>query len=247
MKVLVLGGSGVTGKLVVRQLIEKGIATCTLVRDGRKLDDVKSPLLTVIEGTALDLPLERLSAIVPDCSVIVSCLGHNVTLKGLFGKPRKLVTDSLKRVCSVVSASASPCRVILMNTTGNRNRAIREPYSFLDRVILGMFTLLLPPQSDNVTAARYLSETAGRNSGFEWVIVRPDTLVDEPEESGYSVYEKIQRSPVFNAPIVSRINVAAFMARLASEDSVWAEWKYRMPVVYNQQARQVCAYNEGWS
>lgn len=63
-----------------------------------------------------------------DCDAAVSCLGHNLTFKGMFGKPRLLVTDTVECICQAIKSnkSGSPVKVVLMNTTGNSNRDIPE-------------------------------------------------------------------------------------------------------------------------
>ena len=54
-------------------------------------------------------------------NAIVSCLGHNMSFKGIFGKPRRLVTDATKRLCTAIKAGEpeSTVKYILMNTVGN--------------------------------------------------------------------------------------------------------------------------------
>ena len=66
-----------------------------------------------------------------------------------------------------------------MNTTGNRNRDLNEPISLTQQVIIGLLRLVLPPHVDNEQAADYLRSTTGQNDGLiDWVVVRPDNLID---------------------------------------------------------------------
>ena len=233
MNVLILGATGATGKLVVQKMLAGDIQVRAVVRDTAKLDSIKSPRLTIFQGTILDLSLNTIEEILTGCDVIVSCLGHNLTFRGMFGKPRLLVTDSIKRICEAASRKDNKYKLILMNTTANQNREIRENYPISARAVLGLLSLILPPQKDNVNAAKYLSECIGKNGNVEWIVVRPDTLKNEENDSEYSVYEEIQRDPVFNAGKVSRINVSDFMVRLVKDDLLWEEWKFKMPVLYN--------------
>ena len=48
-------------------------------------------------------PYAELNEYVEGCNAIVSCLGHNMSFQGIFGKPRKLVTDATKRLCSAIN------------------------------------------------------------------------------------------------------------------------------------------------
>ena len=43
-------------------------------------------------------------------------------------------------------------KFVLMNTAGNRNRDLDEPFSFGERIVMGMVRLLIPPQQDNEKA-----------------------------------------------------------------------------------------------
>ncbi|KAA3631620.1 MAG: NAD(P)-dependent oxidoreductase, partial [Proteobacteria bacterium] len=73
-----------------------------------------------------------------------------------------------------------------------------------------------------------------RNDPFvEWVVVRPDNLVDRPEVSRYVVHRSPTRSAIFDAGVTSRANVAQFMADLMTGDALWRQWRYRMPVIYD--------------
>jgi len=233
MKVLLLGASGATGSLVKNALLEKSINVCAIVRNPETLKKNDDQNLEIIKGNVLDLPEKKLGEIINECAAAISCLGHNITLKGIYGKPHLLVTNSVKRICEVAKAQNRLFKFVLMNTTANRNRDVKESYSIGDRIVLGIFNLLLPPQNDNVNAAKYLSKTIGHNKNIEWIAVRPDTLINESGVSGYTVVEGIRRSPVFDAGKVSRINVSDFITRLLCDENEWNKWKYEMPVIYN--------------
>jgi hypothetical protein len=100
--------------------------------------------------------------------------------------------------------------------------------------VIGLLRLLLPPHPDNEKAADYLRIKVGQNNpNIEWVTVRPDSLIDEENVTGYSVYKSPIRSAIFNPGKTSRINVGHFMARLISDENLWNKWKGQMPVIYN--------------
>jgi hypothetical protein len=107
-------------------------------------------------------------------------------------------------------------------------------------LVIRLLRHLLPPQSDNEQAADYLRVEIGQNhEDIDWVVVRPDTLVDEEEVTEHQQYPSPIRDPVFNAGKTSRINVAHFMADLIMDSDTWTEWKGRMPVIYNSARSQV--------
>lgn len=124
---------------------------------------------------------------------------------------------------------------MLMNTTGNRNRSLNEPISVGQKLVMGLISILLPPQSDNETAATYLSMNIGQNNKLiEWVAVRPDTLINDDNVTEYELYASPTRSALFNPGKTSRINVGNFMAKLIVENDLWNKWKGQMPVIYNK-------------
>ncbi|MEC7182883.1 MAG: NAD(P)H-binding protein, partial [Bdellovibrionota bacterium] len=166
------------------------------------------------------------------CQGVGSCLGHNMTFKGIYGKPRLLVTEAVKRLCSIAK---SPIHFVLMNTTGNRNRDLNEPISLAQKIVIGLIRLLVPPHLDNEKASDVLRLTYPNSSNVKWVVVRPDGLIDKDNVSEYELHQSPTRSAIFDAGKTSRINVAHFMASLLTDKSVFSEWKDQMPVIYNKQ------------
>ena len=168
---------------------------------------------------------------------MASCLGHTLSLKGMYGPPRRLVTDATRRLCDAIRTSQpqEPVKFVLMNTAGNRNRDLDESISFGERCVVGLLWLVLPPHVDNENAADYLRTQIGQDDGtIEWVAVRPDSLVDRDQVTEYEVHPSPTRSALFDPGSTSRINVAHFMARLIAEDDTWNKWKGQMPVIYNK-------------
>ncbi len=238
MTILVVGASGATGRLLVTQLLARGHQVKAIVRSADRLpaalrDDAN---LTVIPAAVLDLDDAALSGHVRGCDAVASCLGHNLTFRGIYGSPRRLVTDSVRRLCGAIKANrpSRPVRFVLMNTTGNRNRDLAEPISFAQKSVIGLLRLLLPPHVDNEQAAEYLRTTIGQGDReVAWVAVRPDNLIDEAAVTAYTLHPSPTRSAIFAAGQTSRINVGHFMAELISDDATWNTWQGQMPVIYS--------------
>ena len=238
MKTLVLGASGATGKHLVHQLLLKGVEIKIVVRSLERIPKSwkNNTSIDVINASILDLSTEEMMGLTADCGSIASCLGHNLNLKGIYGKPRRLVTDTARRLCDAVKANKGnkPVKYVLMNTTGNRNKDLEEKVSLGQKCVLILLRLLLPPHVDNEKAAEYLSKEIGqKNKHIEWTAVRPDGLTDEKEVSEYMVHQSPTRSAIFDAGKTSRINVGNFMCRLIEESDLWEKWKGKMPVIYN--------------
>ncbi|WP_162417947.1 SDR family oxidoreductase [Cyclobacterium roseum] len=98
-----------------------------------------------------------------------------------------------------------------------------------------MIRHLLPPHADNEQASEYLRlEIGAKDPHIEWVVVRPDSLIDQSEVTAYQAFPSPTRSALFNPGKTSRIHVGNFMARLLVENELWEQWKGQMPVLYNR-------------
>ncbi|MEM7133699.1 MAG: NAD(P)-binding oxidoreductase [Chloroflexota bacterium] len=226
MNVLIVGASGATGRLLVEQLLERGHSVKAIVRSANSLPkSVRNHQnLSVIEAAVLDLSDDALAQHVKECDAVTSCLGHNMTLKGLYGHPRRLVTDATRRLCHAVMMNQpeTMTKFVLMNTNGNRNRDLHEPISFAQHCVIWLLRLLLPPHVDNEQAAEFLRTKIGQNHEIiEWVAVRPDNLTDEDEVTPYDIYPSPITSAIFDSITTSRINVGHFMAELITNDETW--------------------------
>jgi len=240
MKVFVAGATGATGKKLVKLLLKRRHKVVAVVRSTERVPpEIRADKnIELVQASLLGLTDKELSNLVAGCSAVASCLGHNITFKGLFGKPHLLVTNAARRLCQAIMANQNPhpVRYVLMNTTGNRNRDLNEKFSFSESLVMGLMRTMLPPQRDNEQAAEFLRVEIGQDHpAVEWVAVRPDTLIDENEVTDYSVHQSPTRSSIFDSGITSRINVAHFMSELISSDDVWKKWKGQMPVIYNKE------------
>jgi nucleoside-diphosphate-sugar epimerase len=239
MSSLVVGASGATGRLLVKHLLNRGMNVKVIVRLPDKLpEDIRNhDNLSLICASVLDLSDAEIAQHVSGCGAVASCLGHNMSLKGIYGNPRRLVTDATRRLCDAIKSNEpeEPVRFVLMNTAGNSNRDIPERISFAQKRLVGLIRLALPPHVDNEKAADYLRTEIGKNDGtIEWSVVRPDTLINESEVTEYDTYPSPIRSAIFDPGLTSRINVSHFMADLITDDDIWNKWKGQMPVIYNR-------------
>jgi hypothetical protein len=127
-------------------------------------------------------------------------------------------------------------KLIMMSSVSvNDPRGSRSRRGVVERAVLTLLRCVLPPALDNQRAADFLSRDVGSSDPLlEWVVVRPDTLLDGGA-SRYAVHQSLVGS--LFAPGKTNIeNVAHFMCELVTEDRVWAAWKGRLPVVVNAAA-----------
>lgn len=239
-KVLVFGASGATGKELIKLLLQKSIEVVAIVRDPLSLAHLNDyqASLKIVKGNISELSKTDLKPYVSQCDAVLSCLGHNLSFRGIYGQPRLLVTDAIKSIVETIEARESDkkVKVVLMNTTGNSNRDIPEKPPLSQQVVVSLIRYLLPPHVDNEKAADHLRLHVGQdNQAIQWVVVRPDGLINQDNVSSYEVYESPIRNPIFDAGSTSRINVADFMSQLIIDEDLWAQWKGKMPVIYNKE------------
>lgn len=239
MTTLVVGASGATGRLLVEQLLSNGECVKIIVRSKSNLPRVVEHYrnLSIIYDHLTEFTEAELLEHTKGCHTVISCLGHHLSLKGIYGRPRFLVTDAVRKLCRAIKANQPqvPVKFILMNSAGNRNRDLPEPISLAQRCVLAIIRLLVPPHLDNERAAEFLRTEIGQHDpDIEWVVVRPDSLIDEIIVTDYEVFPSPTRSAIFNAGTTSRINVGHFMMDLVLDRDTWQRWKGKMPVIYNK-------------
>ncbi len=240
MTTLIFGASGATGKQLVEQLLIMKQNVKVVVRPTSKIPDswINNDQVTIIKAGVSEISEDDMLKYLEGCQAVGSCLGHNITIKGIWGKPRRLVANSVKLVCTAIHKNSNeiPVKFVLMNTTGNWNKDLKESISFGEKLVMGLIRKLVPPQLDNEAAAEFLRVDIGQNDKLiDWVVVRPDSLIDENSVTEYKIYASPIRSALTNPGKTSRINVGNFMARLIIENDLWNKWKGQMPVIYNTE------------
>ncbi len=238
MITLVVGASGATGIRLVEELLNREQYVKVIVRSPEKLPDTikNHERLSVICASVLELSDKEMEQHVSGCNAVASCLGHNLTFKGVYGKPHRLVTETTQRLCTAIKANKSEAstKYLLMSTVAYRNPDLNESISFAQRCIVVLMRLLLPPHPDNEKAAEYLRTVVGqKDNDIEWIAVRPSALIDEESTSEIEVYPSPMGSILKDGQI-SRINAGYFMADLITNNDIWNKWKGQMPVIYNK-------------
>ena len=225
-----------TGRRLVEQLLGKNYKVRIIVRSSHKLpaDIVENPNTISIEASVLDLTDVEVTEHVKDCDAVVSCLGHVMNFKGIFGEPKKLCTDATRNLCNSLEKHSlpKPTKFILMNTVGVQNPDLEEKRNWVERGLLTLLHHTLPPHRDNETAAEYLHKIVGKeNKSIEWCCVRPDSLINA-QVSPYDISES-PTTGIFSGRPTARSNVAHFMTNLIENEEIWSTWKFRMPVIMN--------------
>ncbi len=235
--ILLVGGTGRTGRYVLKRLLGGGISVRVVVRSAQKLPAgaADDPNLTVVEADLLSLSDDDLLRQIRGCDAVISCLGHVLDFKGIFGPPRDLVTRATTRLCRAIETlqPAKPVKFILMSSVSvNRPGGLDTRRGMFEKAIVWILRCLVPPAKDNQRAADFLFREVGMTDTFvQWVAVRPDTL-REGEVSEYSLHDGLVSS-LFAPDSTNMANVAHFMCELATNSKAWDDWKGRLPVIIN--------------
>jgi hypothetical protein len=237
MDALLPGGTGRTGGRVLQQLLDRDVRVRAVVRSAERLPAgvVDDPRLTVVVADLLSLSDEEVRERVEGCDVVISCLGHTTSLRGILGPPRDLVVQSVERVYRATRElrPAQPVKLILMSSVSvNRPGRLDARRGWFERAVLWLLRGLVPPARDNQRAADFLSEVIEPSDPcVEWVAVRPDTL-REGDVSEYALHEGLVDG-LFRPGETNMANIAHLMCELATDPETWAAWRGRLPVIVN--------------
>jgi uncharacterized protein YbjT (DUF2867 family) len=233
--VLLLGATGRTGRRVLQQLLDRDVPVRAIVRSARRLPPgvAGAPNLELVEASVGSLGEEELARHLRGCRAVVSCLGHVISVKGIFGPPRDLVAGATARLCRAVAAlrPASPVKFILMSSVSvHRPEGLDTVRGGFQRAFMRVLCALLPPAGDNQRAADFLHRELGTSDPFfRWAVVRPDALL-EGDVIEYTLHEGLVSS--LFAPRSTRMaNVAHFMCELVTNPEVWDQWSGKSPVI----------------
>src|SRR6478735_2644063 len=190
MKLLVLGGTGGTGRQLVAQGLAAGHDVTVLARNRARVT-TEHPRLRVIEGGVDDS--RALNAATAGQEAVISAIGRGKTSKA----------DGLmeRGVTAILSAmtQAGVRRLLLESALGVGD-------SYADSPILAkMFFLTL---LRGIYADKWIGDDMVRNSALDWTIVQPAVLTDGPLTRQYRAGEHLALTGM---PSVSRADVAHFI------------------------------------
>jgi uncharacterized protein YbjT (DUF2867 family) len=206
-KILIVGATGGTGRLIVCQALARGYDVNALVRSPEKGGDLKGAKLIV--GDARDEMTLREALKGRDA--VVSALG---TAASPFREVTLLSTAmrALVRAMKVEQVS----RLISITGIGAGDSAGHGGFLF-DNLI---FPLLLR----NVYADKNRQEAIIRDSGLDWILVRPSVLNDKPSRDTIRVLTDLSS---FHGGTISREDVAKFVLEQLRANT----WLHRSPLI----------------
>jgi putative NADH-flavin reductase len=197
VKVLIIGATGGTGRILLQMALEQGHEVTALARNPSAVAP-RDYRPRVLRGNALD----------PD-AVDAAVAGQDAVLSALGTRSRKPTTLFSASTANLVEAMKKHGVRRLVCLTGIGAGDSKGHGGFLyDRV-------LLPFVVRNQYEDKDRQEEIVRRSGLEWVIVRPARLTNESATGEYQVFLS---GDSYRATTISREDVAAFMLAQLSED-----------------------------
>jgi putative NADH-flavin reductase len=206
-KILVLGATGATGRLIVNQAVARGYDVTVLVRSAGKASDITGAKLIVGDArdeTALREALKGRDA-------VVSALG---TPASPFREVTLLSTATRALVSAMKAEQVS--RLVCITGMGAGDSAGHGGF-VADNVI---FPLLLK----KVYADKNRQEAIVRNSGLNWVLVRPSILNNKPGRGSIRALTDLSG---FHGGSIAREDVATFVLDQVRADT----WLHRSPLI----------------
>jgi len=206
-KILVLGATGGTGRLIVSQAVARGYDVSVLVRSPEKAGDLKGAKLIV--GDARDGKV--LAQALKGRDAVISALGTAAS-------PFREVTLLSSATRALVSAMKIEhvSRLVCITGMGAGDSTGHGGFLF-DNLI---FPLLLR----KVYADKNRQETIVRESGLDWVLVRPSVLNDKP---GRDAIRALTDISTFHGGTISRSDVAGFVLDQVEGDA----WLHQSPLI----------------
>ena len=206
-KILVLGATGGTGRLIVSQAVARGYDVTALVRSAEKARDLKGANLIV--GDARDETALRRALRGRDA--VISSLG---TPASPFREVTLLSTATRALVSAMKAERVS--RLVCITGMGAGDSVGHGGFVF-DNLI---FPLILR----KVYADKDRQEEIVRDSGLDWILVRPSVLNDK---SGHDAIRALADLSKFHGGGISREDVARFVLDQLRADA----WLHRSPLI----------------
>ncbi|HSI50693.1 MAG TPA: SDR family oxidoreductase [Ideonella sp.] len=206
-KLLVLGATGKTGQLIVRQALARGHQVRALVRSPEKANGLEGA--EIIVGDARDESALRKA--LKGIDAVVSALGTPAS-------PFREVTLLSTATRSLVNAMQAEgiTRLVCITGMGAGDSAGHGGFLF-DRVIF-------PALLRKVYADKNRQEAVVRNSGLEWVLVRPSVLNDKATRPAVRALTDLSG---FHGGSIARADVASFVLDQVQSDA----WLHRTPLI----------------
>jgi uncharacterized protein YbjT (DUF2867 family) len=220
-RVLIIGGSGRTGKLVIEELLQRNHIVTALVRKPEATRTEIDAGLKVVTGTPMDIEDVRNAFVESKPQVIIVTLSAPRASDSPFAAvvaPPRLMADSTANVVTVMKEFKTP-KIIIMQAFGVGESWVNM--HCVMQLLMKKSNMIYQYEDHNLVA----KET--KASGENYVFVRPSRLM-EGETKEIKEYPDHGRGvPVLAA--ITRGSVAKFLVDAAER----GDWDNTAPVITN--------------
>lgn len=194
MKIAVFGASGRTGILAVYQALDKGYEVNAFARKAHNVT-IRHPKVRIIQGDILDY--DRVKEAVEGTDAVLFTLGQDGN------KPLRTLSDGTANVIKAMKEIGVK-RLIVMSSAGILGNDTHPVFG----------KIIVPLMLNNVYKDKKRQMNVIRESGLEWIIIRPPRLTQSPKTGKYQLTEG--RPGTRSVP---RADVADFMLKLLTNKS----------------------------
>jgi uncharacterized protein YbjT (DUF2867 family) len=200
MKLLVLGGTGRTGRPLLQQALQRGHSVTALARDPTKLAN-QDPRIRVAQGDVMDV-----------ATLVTALQGQDTVLATLTSGSRsygpvRFFTDSVRNIVAAMEQTGVG-RLVYVTSGGVEKK---DPVHGL------MMKLIVHPLLRHVYEDMGRAEQVLAKSSVGWTIVRPPYLTDGPFTGKYRISERL--APPKGSRL-SRADLAHFMLEALAPEYV---------------------------
>ena len=198
MRILLLGATGRTGRLLLEQALERGHIVHALVRDKQRIPFQKYNLL-LFEGSPSDkISLEKAIA---GCEAVISVL--NISRKNEFPwsglrTPKDFLSATMKNIIEL--AEKNNIRRVVFTSAWGVNESKKDLPSWF-RWLVDHSSLRYPYRDHE------RQEELIKGSDMQWTAIRPVFLTNSKKKRAVMVYDDHSNPHLF----ISRRNLAGFM------------------------------------
>lgn len=217
MKILVIGATGGTGQVIVREALDKGHDVTALVRSEAKARSLL-PGANLIEGDVRDAA--AVMRALDGAQAVISALGtRKIRLVG-----KVTVMSEGTRILLAAMKQRGIRRLVCITGMGAGDSAGHGGFVY-DR-------LIKPVLLRNIYRDKDRQEAIIRASRLDWTIVRPSALTDKPATGNVRAFVDLKG---FNGGSISRSDVATFVVAQVSSE----EWLGKTPLITEGLAKKV--------
>lgn len=208
MKILLLGATGRTGKLILAEALRQGYEINCLVREPKKIKE-NSEILNIFKGSPEQI--SELENAIKGCDGIISAL--NISRKSDFPwsklrTPKTFLSDTMKNIISLTKKNKIN-RIVVCSAWGVAETEKEIPF---------WFNWFIKNSNIGITYKDHeRQESLLKSSNLSWTIIRPSGLINSKKEQ--QIIESYGNEPKPKITI-SRKSVAKFMVNTLSNEKL---------------------------